>query len=93
MICPRSVEALTAQQGRLTELLRVIDDGRWWAGDAACRIDEDEVCRQAERIGAALDVVQRLTGEMAARGSSGTGSQLAQAPTHATPLRTAAEPG
>ena len=59
MIRPRAVEALNKQQDRLAGLLRLIDDGRWWTGDDACLIDEDEVCLQADRIGAALDVVER----------------------------------
>jgi hypothetical protein len=83
MTCPRAVEALTKQRDRLVEVLRLIDDGRWWTGDDACRIDEDEVCLQADGIGAALDVVERLAGEMAAEDGTGTGSQLASKATHA----------
>ena len=49
MTCPRAVEALMKQQDRLTGLLRLIDDGRWWTGDGACLIDQDEVCLQSER--------------------------------------------
>lgn len=85
MTCPRAVEALTKQRDRLVEMLRLIDDGRWWTGDDACRIDEGEVCQQADRIGAALDVVERLAGEMAAEDGTGTGSQLAPKATHAVP--------
>jgi len=85
MTCPRAVEALTQQRDRLVEVLRLIDDGRWWTGDDACLIDEDEVCQQADRIGAALDVVERLAGEMAAEDGTGTGSQLARKATHASP--------
>ncbi|MHC2103599.1 hypothetical protein [Methylobacterium sp. CM6246] len=85
MICPRAVEALTKQRDRLVEVLRLIDDGRWWTGDDACLIDEDEVCLQANRIGAALDVVERLAGEMAAEDGTGTGSQLAPKATRAVP--------
>ena len=77
MTCPRAVEALTKQHDRLGELLRLIDNGRWWTGDDACRIEEDEVCLQADRIKAALDVVERLAGEMAAEDGTGTGSQQA----------------
>ena len=93
MTCPRAVEALTKQHDRLAVLLRLIDDGRWWTGDDACRIDEDEICLQADRIGAALDVVERLANEMAAEDGTGTGSQLAPKATHAvqTPGRHVSE--
>ncbi|KQT56144.1 hypothetical protein ASG52_24425 [Methylobacterium sp. Leaf456] len=77
MPCPRAVEALTKQHDRLGELLRLIDNGRWWTGNDACRMDEAEVGLQADRIGAALDVVGRLAAEMAAENGTGTGSQLA----------------
>lgn len=77
MTCPRAVEALTHQRDRLTELLRLIDDGRWWTGDDACRMDEDEVCLQAGRIADSLNVVERLANEMAAEDGTGVGSQLA----------------
>jgi hypothetical protein len=83
MTCPPAVEALTRQGDRLALLLRLIDNGRWWAGDDTCLIDEDEVCLQAERIRAALDVVERLTGEMAAE--NGTGPQLASSARSAVP--------
>ncbi len=86
MTCPRAVEALTKQRDRLVEVLRLMDDGRWWTGDDACLIDEDEVCQQADRIGAALDVVERLAGEMAAEDGTGTGSQLAARVRHSVPV-------
>jgi hypothetical protein len=85
MTCPPAVEALTKQGDRLAELLRLIDNGRWWTGDGACLIDEDEVRLQAGRIEAALDVVERLTGEMAAENGTGTGSQLAWSAKSAVP--------
>ncbi|MCJ2136560.1 hypothetical protein MKK69_21325 [Methylobacterium sp. J-026] len=88
MISPRAVLALAKQQDRLTELLRLIDNGRWWTGDEASLIDEDEVCLQADRIGSALDVVERLANEMAAEDGMGTGSQLASRPGHALPRPT-----
>jgi hypothetical protein len=91
MTCPRAVEALTKQRDRLVEVLRLIDDGRWWTRDDACRIDEDEVRLQAERIGAALDVVERLAGEMAAEDGTGAGSQLAPRERHAIPVLQATE--
>lgn len=77
MTCHRAVEALTKQQERLAEMLRLIDDGRWWSGDDACRIDENEVYLQADRIGAALDVIQRLATEMAVDNGTGTDPRLA----------------
>jgi len=86
MTCPRAVEALTKQRDRLAELLRLIDNGRWWMGDHACLIEEDEVCVQAERIGAALDVVERLANEMAAEDGTGAGSQLAPKARQAAPV-------
>jgi len=86
MVCPRAVEALTLQQRRLTELIRKMDNGRWWSEDHACRIDEDEVCQQADRIGKALDVAERLADEMAAEDGTGTGSQLAPRVSQATPV-------
>jgi hypothetical protein len=85
MTCPHAVEALTKQRDRLVEVLRLIDDGRWWTGDDACRIDEDEVCLQADRIGAALNVVERLANEMAAEDGSGVGSQVTTKAKDATP--------
>jgi hypothetical protein len=91
MTCPRAVEALTKQRDRLVEVLRLMDDGRWWTGDDACLIDEDEVCQQADRIGAALDVVERLAGEMAAEDGTGTGSQLAARVRHSVPVLRASE--
>lgn len=89
MTCPRAVEALTKQHDRLAELLRLIDNGRWWTGGDACRIEEDDVCLQADRIGAALDVVERLAGEMAAE--DGTGSQHASKARHGVPVLRPAE--
>ncbi|MBO1021905.1 hypothetical protein IPV08_18285 [Methylobacterium sp. SD274] len=91
MTCPRAVEALMKQQDRLTGLLRLIDDGRWWTGDGACLIDQDEVCLQSERISAALDVVERLANEMAAENGTGTGSQLAPKARHDVPVLRASE--
>lgn len=85
MIHLRAVEALTRQRDRLTELLRLIDDGRWWTGDDACRLDEEEVRLQADRIGAALDVVERLANEMAAEDGTGVGSQVVAKPGDAAP--------
>lgn len=86
MTCPRAVEALTRHQDRLTELLCLIDNGRWWTGDGACLIDEDEVCLQADRIGSALEVVERLAGAMAAEDGTGAGSQLASTAKTAVPV-------
>lgn len=86
MTCSRAVEALTKQHDRLTGLLRLIDNGRWWARDEACLIDEDEVCLQADRIESALDVVERLVSEMAAEDGTGAGSQLSSELGHAVPL-------
>lgn len=80
MTCPRAVEALTKQRDRLSALLRLIDDGRWWTGDDACRIDEDEVRLQADRIGSALGVIERLAAEMAAEDGTGVGSQVTAKP-------------
>ncbi|KQT50594.1 hypothetical protein ASG52_07245 [Methylobacterium sp. Leaf456] len=91
MTCPRAVETLTKQRDRLVEVLRLIDDGRWWTGDDACLIDEDEVCRQADRIKAALDVVERLANEMAAEDGTGAGSQLAPKARHGVPVLRASE--
>ena len=91
MTCPRAVESLMKQQSRLAGLLRLIDDGRWWTGDGACLIDEDEVCMQADRIGSALDVVERLANEMAAENGTGTGSQHAMRATHGVPVLRASE--
>ncbi|NEU14962.1 hypothetical protein G3T14_23230 [Methylobacterium sp. BTF04] len=91
MTCPRAVEALTKQRDRLVEVLRLIDDGRWWTRDDACRIDEEEVCLQADRIGAALDVVERLANEMAAEDGTGAGSQLAPKTRQAVPVHHASE--
>ena len=91
MTCPRAVEALTKQHDRLGELLRLIDNGRWWTGDDACRIEEDEVCLQADRIKAALDVVERLAGEMAAEDGTGTGSQQAPKARDGVPVLRASE--
>ena len=73
MVCPHAVEVLTLQQRRLTELIRKMDNGRWWSEDQACRIDENEVCQLADRIAKALDVAERL----AVEDGTGTGSQLA----------------
>ncbi|MCJ2125622.1 hypothetical protein [Methylobacterium sp. J-077] len=86
MVCPRAVEALTLQQRRLTELIRKMDNGRWWSEDQACRIDEHEVCQQADVIGKALDVAERLAAEMAAEDGTGTGSQLAPKVRQAAPV-------
>ncbi|WP_243912315.1 hypothetical protein [Methylobacterium sp. J-078] len=91
MTCPRAVESLMKQQNRLAGLLRLIDDGRWWTGDGACLIDEDEVCMQADRIGSALDVVERIANEMAAENGTGTGSQHAMRATHGVPVLRASE--
>jgi hypothetical protein len=77
MTCHPAVQALNKQSDRLAGLLRLIDDGRWWTGDGACLIDEDEIRLQADRIGSALDVVERLAGRMAAEEGTGTGSQPA----------------
>jgi hypothetical protein len=88
MIYSPAVVALTKQRDRLAELLRLIDDGRWWTGDDACLIDEDEVRLQAGRIGAALDVVERLASEMAAENGTGAGSQRAPKARQAAPFAT-----
>lgn len=77
MIRPRAIEALTEQHDRLTALLRRMDGGRWWSSDKACRLEEDEVGVQAERIRSALDVITRLAGELELEGGIGAGSQLA----------------
>jgi hypothetical protein len=91
MIRPSQVEALTEQHDRLGALIRLIDDGRWWTGDDACRIEEGEICLQAGRIGAALDVVERLADAMAAEDGTGVGSQPASKPRHAVPIDLASE--
>ena len=54
-------------------------------GDDACLIDEHEVCLQADRIGSALDVVERLAVEMAVEDGTGAGSQLASKARRAVP--------
>lgn len=77
MIRPHAIEALTDQHDRLTALLRQMDGGRWWSSDKACRLEEDEVGLQAERIRSALDVVTRLACELELEGGIGAGSQLA----------------
>ena len=77
MIRPHAIEALAEQRDRLTALLRQMDDGRWWSSGKACRLEEDEVCVQAERIRSALDVVTRLAGELELEDGIGAGSQLA----------------
>jgi hypothetical protein len=86
MTCPRAVEALNKQQDRLAGLLRLIDDGRWWTGDDACLIEEDEVCLEADRIGAALDVVERLANKLASENGTGSGSHYARKDRHAVPV-------
>jgi hypothetical protein len=91
MIRPSPVEALTEQHDRLGALIRLIDDGRWWTGDDACRIEEGEICLQAGRIGAALDVVERLADAMAAEDGTGVGSQPASTSRHAVPIHSASE--
>ena len=85
MIHPRAVEALIKQHDRLGALLREIDNGRWWSEDKACRIDEDEVCHQADRIGSALDLIERLAGEMAAEQGTGVGSHPVSTAKRAVP--------
>jgi hypothetical protein len=77
MIRPLAIEALIEQHDRLTALLRQMDDGRWWSSDKACRLEEDEVGVQAERIRSALDVITRLAGELELEDGIGAGSQLA----------------
>lgn len=85
MIRPSPVEALTEQHDRLGALIRLIDDGRWWTGDGACRIEEGEICLQADRIGAALDVVERLADAMAVEDGTGVGSQVSAKAKDAVP--------
>jgi hypothetical protein len=93
MTCPRAVEALTKQHDRLVGLLRLIDDGRWWTEDNACLIDEAEICLQADRIGAALDVVERLAAKMAAEDGTGGGSHPVSKEGHSVkvPIHSASE--
>ena len=64
MIRPHAIEALAEQRDRLTALLRQMDDGRWWSSGKACRLEEDELGVQAERIRSALDVITRLEPEL-----------------------------
>jgi hypothetical protein len=59
-----TVSALEAQHERLTNVIRHADEGRWWPSDALGRDDAEKVRLQAERIGIALDEIERVIAAM-----------------------------
>lgn len=64
MIIGETIDALTAQQRRLQEILREFDDGIWWNSDALARLDVGRVSAQVGRIEVALDEIERLATEI-----------------------------
>ena len=59
-----AVNALKAQHERLTSVIRHADEGRWWPSDALGHDDAEKVRLQAERIGIALDEIERVIAAM-----------------------------
>ncbi|MBO1021935.1 hypothetical protein IPV08_18435 [Methylobacterium sp. SD274] len=64
MIIGETIDALTVQHRRLQELLRGFDDGIWWNSDALARLDVGRMSAQVERLGEALDEIERLATEI-----------------------------
>lgn len=64
MIIGETIDALTVQHRRLQELLRGFDDGIWWNYDALARLDVGRMSAQVERVGEALDEIERLATEI-----------------------------
>ncbi|KST61230.1 hypothetical protein AO398_00660 [Methylobacterium sp. GXS13] len=64
MIIGETIDALTAQHRRLQEILRGFDDGIWWNSDALAQLDVGRMSAQVDRIGVALDEIERLATEI-----------------------------
>jgi hypothetical protein len=59
-----AINVLKAQHERLTSVLRHADEGRWWPSDALGHGEAEKVRLQAERIGTALDEIERIIAAM-----------------------------
>ena len=62
--CATAVNALRHQVERLNQIMRDIDDGRWWPSDAPGRDDGYTVTHHAERIGESVDEITRIIAAM-----------------------------
>jgi hypothetical protein len=58
--CATAVAALRRQSDRLSQIMRDIDDGRWWPSDAPGRDDGYTVTHHAKRIEESVDEIERI---------------------------------
>ncbi|GJE45882.1 hypothetical protein [Methylobacterium soli] len=62
--CADAIGTLKRQVARLNDIMRDIDDGRWWPSDAFGHDDAESVTLHAKRIEESVDEIARIVGAM-----------------------------
>jgi hypothetical protein len=60
----QTIDALKKQQERFADLLRLIDEGRWWNLDAVGRLDAEKIRVEVVRIANALNHIEQLANDI-----------------------------